>query len=172
MRTAGLSLYDLVAEAHARCPNLQAIQDWYAKSSVEDVDKAGEVREGWECLEEALSAAAHGDFRTASRAAHFFSRYWAPIQQKYYPHQAYLDWSVCQKHFPAWDAFREVCELAWRIDCFLAALSRDKILAALARDCRHDLSLLLVLADWAEENGLPASAAEARHLHGLVRYRG
>jgi hypothetical protein len=41
--------------------------------------------------------------------------------------------------------------------------------AQVARDCRADLGLLPVLADWCEDNGAPAAAAEARHLYGLVR---
>jgi hypothetical protein len=171
MRTAGLSLSDLVAEAHARCPGLPAIQDWYDENM--NLDGADQVWVAWESVEDALSAAVHGDYRAASRAAWFSYFYWSPgPEMHFHRYVGFTATTVLLNHFPAWRAFREACELAWRIDCFLAALSRDKLIAALARDCCQDLSVLLILADWAEENGRPASAAEARHLHGLVRYRG
>ncbi len=63
----------------------------------------------------------------------------------------------------------EACELADRIDGFLAVMERPGPGRALAVGCRDDLDGLLVLADWCEENGLPAAAREARHLAGLVR---
>src|SRR5262245_18518120 len=63
----------------------------------------------------------------------------------------------------------EADEIAERIDCFLAALEREGTARQLARDCRADLDLLPVLADWCEDAGLPRASAEARHLHGLVR---
>jgi hypothetical protein len=63
----------------------------------------------------------------------------------------------------------EAVILAERVDYFLAALEREGTTRQLARDCRDDLDLLLVLADWCHDAGLPRAAAEARHLHGLVR---
>ncbi len=69
---------------------------------------------------------------------------------------------------PEWGAFLYACETAERVDCFLACLERGPG-GPLARDCRRDLELLLVLADWCDENGRALAAAEARHLHGLVR---
>jgi hypothetical protein len=69
---------------------------------------------------------------------------------------------------PNWEKLEEVCGLASDIDSFLATLERGPG-RELARGCRQDVDGLAVLADWCEENGLPAAAAEARHLHGLVR---
>jgi hypothetical protein len=63
----------------------------------------------------------------------------------------------------------DACAVAERVDCFLATLETGAQSRQLASGCRDDLDGLLVLADWCEENGLPAAAAEARHLHGLVR---
>jgi hypothetical protein len=70
---------------------------------------------------------------------------------------------------PGWGTFTEVFELAAWVDSFLATLERGGPGKGLARGCREDLDGLPVLADWCEENGLPAAAAEARHLHRLVR---
>jgi hypothetical protein len=68
-------------------------------------------------------------------------------------------------HLPA---VQEACELADRLDCFLAGnFSGDG--AALARSCRNDLEVLSVLADWLAENGRPQAATEARSLLDLVR---
>jgi hypothetical protein len=69
---------------------------------------------------------------------------------------------------PAWIAFHEACLVAERIDFFLASLEREGVTAQVARDCRADLDLLLVLADCCTDSGLPRSAAEARHLHRLA----
>lgn len=68
---------------------------------------------------------------------------------------------------PQWVAFHEAVTLAERIDSFLATLERGA-LAPLARDCRDDLALLLVLGDCCQDSGLPHAAAEARQLHALV----
>jgi hypothetical protein len=68
-----------------------------------------------------------------------------------------------------WMPFMEACELAERIDSFLASLSTNTA-AAFAHGCRDDLTTLLVLADWCDEHNLPHAAAEARHLHDLTRY--
>jgi hypothetical protein len=64
-------------------------------------------------------------------------------------------------------ALCEVCDLAVRIDAMLFSL--EKSARSLALACRDDLDSLPVLADWCDDNGLPASAAELRHLYGLVR---
>jgi hypothetical protein len=74
---------------------------------------------------------------------------------------------------PEWEEFDRVMQLADRIDSFLAGLECRHPLA-LARDCRNELDLLGVLADWCDDAGLPHAAAEARHLHGLACsfYRG
>jgi hypothetical protein len=62
----------------------------------------------------------------------------------------------------------DACDLAVRIDAFLRVLPRETPLGLL-QDCRTDLSLLLILADWCEDHGQQLAAREARHLHGLVR---
>jgi hypothetical protein len=73
---------------------------------------------------------------------------------------------------PAWTPFAEACDLACRIDCFLATQERGGDGGRLGRASRGELDGLLILADWCEENGRSAAAAEARHLHGLVRFLG
>ena len=55
-----------------------------------------------------------------------------------------------------------------RIDDFLFTLECDRRCRPLARDCRDDLALLNVLADWCEDHDRPVVAAEARHLWALV----
>jgi hypothetical protein len=70
--------------------------------------------------------------------------------------------------FPPWVAFCEACDLAGRITGLVDVLEGERV--ALARTCRDDLDGLLVLADWCEDAGRPTVAAEARHLHGLVRH--
>jgi hypothetical protein len=67
-----------------------------------------------------------------------------------------------------WEAFQQACELVERVDGFLAALEQGGPGHQVARDCRGDLNLLPVLADWCDDNGRPASAAEARHLYRLI----
>jgi hypothetical protein len=68
-----------------------------------------------------------------------------------------------------WRHFRDACGHARQIDDFLAALERRPGATGLARACRDEVTGLLVLADWCDENGLPASATEARYLFGLLR---
>jgi hypothetical protein len=70
---------------------------------------------------------------------------------------------------PIWEELAGVCELADRLDGFLAILEQVGTAGQLARDVRNDLDLLLILADLCEENNQPVVAAEARHLHWLVR---
>ena len=72
-------------------------------------------------------------------------------------------------HHPGWSAFARACDLAERIDGFLAALEQGGEGAGVARGCRRDLDGLAVLADWCDEAGLHLTAAEARRLHGLAR---
>jgi hypothetical protein len=169
MRTAGLSLYDLVAEAHARCPTPEAIREWYARHTTDPLPSAVDTAKGWGGIQNALAAAARGDFLSASKAAKLFSDDWLWSPEEDVDLDASAAWC---RFLAAGRAFLETCELALRIDSFLATLLRERVVGALARDCCKDLSVLLVLADWAEENGRLTTAAEARHLHSLVRYRG
>jgi hypothetical protein len=70
---------------------------------------------------------------------------------------------------PLWQELYQACELADRIDHFLAQLEKADAGGLLARACRQDLEALQILADWCEEQGRLAVAAEARHLLGLAR---
>src|SRR5262249_33422176 len=69
--------------------------------------------------------------------------------------------------WPVWERFGEAGRLAADLDTFLFVLERHT--PALARDCRADLDLLGVLADWCEDAGLPRAAAEARYHAERVR---
>ena len=69
---------------------------------------------------------------------------------------------------PEWVEFGEALILAERIDSFLSVLGRGGPGAALARDCRENLDLLLVLADWCQDGGQVRAAAESTHLHELA----
>jgi len=160
-RAGVLGLDDLIAEAHGRCPSREAFRDWFnAHVRPWDGEEEEFLRLAWHPFEEIHFAAERGDYHSAGKAADVFLKEWAVGLA---PGNS--------TPFLAWSALSEACDLASRIDSFLAALSREKVAGALARDCRKDLSLLLVLADWSAENGRPAIAAEARHLYGLVRYR-
>ena len=77
---------------------------------------------------------------------------------------------TAQDFHEVWIPFMEACELAERIDSFLASLSTNNTTAAFARGCRDDLTTLLILADWCDEHNLPHAASEARHLRNLTRY--
>jgi hypothetical protein len=67
-----------------------------------------------------------------------------------------------------WQEFHSVCELADRVDHFLAAVECARMARELGRACRADLNLLPILADWFEDQGRPAVAQEARYLLALV----
>jgi hypothetical protein len=147
MSDAPLSLQDLVRHAvgHLRC-------QWPA-------DATANVQPDWSrwsrsefehALAQVLDAVEQGNFRGArQKAADLGSAYWRGV-------------------FPPEESFLDACELAERIDCFLALLSTG-VAAALARSCREDLNVLAVLADWFAENNRPTAAEEARHLLSLVR---
>lgn len=70
---------------------------------------------------------------------------------------------------PDWVPFHDAVCLAERIDSFLVVMEADGPTRPLAHDCRGDLELLGVLADWCQDNDRAASASEARHLLSLVR---
>lgn len=73
---------------------------------------------------------------------------------------------------PTWAPFADACELASRIDSALDVLDIAGECGSLARAARQDLNGLWILADWCEENGRPQTAAEIRHLAGLLRFLG
>jgi hypothetical protein len=118
----------------------------------------------WVIAENAGAAARQGDYRRASKLAELNQEYLPPVAAEFA-----LDDDLPLEECPAWAAFREGCELAERIDCFLAAVGRGAQGAGLAADCRACLETLLVLADWCDDQGRPTAAAEARHLHALAR---
>jgi hypothetical protein len=68
---------------------------------------------------------------------------------------------------PCWQGLSEVCELADRIDQFLAVYDGSGEGAGLARSCRDDVGLLGVLADWLTDHQYLSAAEEARHLGRL-----
>ncbi len=143
-------LDELVTEAGERHLRSGAVEAWCDATGPEG-GEAGENAAGraWVTAEEAEVAAGQGDYRRARKLTEFGER---SLQE-------------C----PAWAAFREACELAERIDSFLAAVGRGAQGAGLAADCRECLDTLLVLADWCDDQGRPAAAAEARRLHALAR---
>src|SRR4051794_36094831 len=143
MAGTGISLHDLGVEAPARL-------------------SPGSAPAALRLADLVVEAAWHGDYLLATKIATLVSEC-LPDELE--------DLLLGLETSPAWLTFSETCELAQRIDSFLATLERGGTGAALARSCRDNLATLLVLADWCEENKLPAAAGEARHLHGLVSYR-
>jgi hypothetical protein len=69
----------------------------------------------------------------------------------------------------AWEPLVDLFTLAERIDYFLATLDQGPEAKGLVRACADDAGVLPILADWCDDNGKPQSAAEARHLHSLLR---
>jgi hypothetical protein len=157
-----LGLYDLLAGAAQRALTGGAILHW----ALQRGDSPEEARDRQDVAAElavsVLSCAAAGDYRTtwllAALEGDLPDDLWGYVE----------DLDSC----PAWVAFVDVAELAERIDSFLAVQERAGLGARLAKDCRADLDLLPVLADWCADGGQPAASAEARHLHGLVRAAG
>lgn len=77
------------------------------------------------------------------------------------------EYSELNRH-EAWLDFLGVVLLADEIDSFLAALESDRRAAGLARACRDEVDLLLVLAEFCEDHAMPRAAEEARYFHGLA----
>ena len=116
---------------------------------------------------EAVVAASRGDYRRACKLAELNETY-LPFLPGDLRNQDILGPDLGIPAAPNWVSFREACELAERIDSFLAAVGRGAQGAGLAADCRECLDMLLVLADWCGDQGRPAAAAEARRLHALA----
>ncbi len=147
------------AERHLRCG---AVGDWVSRRP-QSADWADQYDHwAWVIAEGAAAAAKQGDYRRARKLAELNDVYLPPGAEYA------LDNDIPLEECPAWVAFREACELAEGIDCFLAAVGRGAQEAALAADCRACLDMLLVLADWCDDRGRPAAAAAARHLHALA----
>jgi hypothetical protein len=156
-------LDELVAGAGERHLRGGEVHDWVAgRGDLEDyADEYAEL--AWVIAGDAADAARLGDFRRVRKLAELTPAYLPPGAE--YNLLTALPLAEC----PAWVAFREVCDLAERIDSFLAAVGRGAQGAGLASDCRDCLDTLLVLADWCDDQGRPAAAAEARRLHALAR---
>jgi hypothetical protein len=121
-----------------------------------DREREADLDTPWAPAAIALEAAQHGDYR----AALLWAEETCLVEEEFHERP----WDIAGN----WRSFFEACDLADRIDCFLATIPAGSQGARLARSCRADVTALVILADWYEENGLPASAAEARHLHSLA----
>jgi hypothetical protein len=163
-------LFDLISAAYERCvrPWQLALDRLGAWATVDEgwAEREDAAEEVMELAEEALGCAGEGEYRNAWQFAGrtaaletFLLEDWEPV-------------CALQHREPTWGPLREACELAARIDTFLEVMARHGPGPALAGACRTDLEALAVLADWCEEHGQPAAAAEARHLDGLARALG
>jgi hypothetical protein len=160
MRGGGKSLVDLVETARDRALTGKAIEHWHIEArqwGVRDANRAWSAA-GF-VADEVCLLCLGGQFGWARNVAFPYDLY---VSEELWEDLAALD------ECPAWVAFSEVVEMAERIDALLAALESDRRTAPLARDCRDNVDLLLVLADWCQDNDRPRAAAEARHLHALA----
>jgi hypothetical protein len=175
-----MGLLDLIARAHEQCNPPWEIVWGLLGIRQEGIDSTGNTRgplaglsndDAWDVqdaiqlADEALAAAKEGEFEAAGRCAARSARCESRVMRV----QA---WRVfCDTHSPSidptWAPLHRACDLAARIDALLATLEPSARPLALA--CRDDLDGLPVLADWCDDNGQPAAAAELRHLGGLVR---
>jgi hypothetical protein len=159
-------LYELVAHAARRVDVEREARALYravegANTLLDWTDASSYSRSVCEWVDRVLEFAWRGEFAGARRAAD---------GEAYAGDETWVAAVSTVVDCSWWQDIRRACELADRIDQFLASLAGNRLVAALAGDCRRDLSLLPVLADWCEENGRPTVAAEARHLHRLVRH--
>jgi hypothetical protein len=72
------------------------------------------------------------------------------------------------KRRSGWFDFLEVVVLADQIDNFLATMEADRRAAGLAGECRGELDLLLILAEFCEDHAMPRAAEQARFFHALA----
>jgi len=173
-----MRLQDLVEQAYARC-----VRGWSsARQLVAVIEEDPALNLEALTLAQSVRGAIHSIVTEAEFAAHLAGL-------GCYEQAAWLSGGVVQlatairdraawkqgclrlSQEPTWAAFGEACDLASRIDCLLATLeSSGGVGGSLATSARSDLNGLLVMADWCEEHGQPATAAEARRLAGLIRY--
>jgi hypothetical protein len=154
MASERVGLYELIAQAR---------ECWVSRMVVPEHD-GGLARDTIQgVVDRVLRDASLGNFGRAARAKPCGDDVLLPLHVEVWD---YIETALDE--CPSWVAFREVCNLVGRIDGLLGVLEHDGV--ALARSCREDLDALLVLADWCDDCGRPAVAAEARHLHGLVRH--
>ena len=109
-----------------------------------------------------------GEYRVAYRLLTGGAEWYAPSREWWAPTSLSRSYGVIRDKPPLQGLTEAVC-LAERVDNFLATVEREGTTRQLARDCRDNLDLLTVLADWCEDASLPWTASEARHLHRLVR---
>jgi hypothetical protein len=168
----GVGLVELVGKARKRELARRHIQDWIFDEKVVPLEIV-ELRT-WadECCwaaakiaDEVMRLCLEGDYQRALKVCFLTDAYRVPDTGYY------LD--ILAK-VPAWKAFHEAVTLAERIDSFLVVMECSGSSAPLARDCRHELDLLCVLADLCQDAGRLQVAEDARHLHALAcsLYRG
>jgi hypothetical protein len=156
----GTGLVDLVEAARGRALAGDRIARWHVEERQWDHGRAVRAQNAAaEIAEEACRLCLGGQFRHACDIAYPYDLY---VAEKLWSSLQWLD------ECPHWAEFSEAVQLAERIDSFLAVLEGDRLGRGLAQDCRADLDLLGVLADWCQDNALPQAAAEARHLHELA----
>jgi hypothetical protein len=158
--TGKMGLVDLVEAACQRCLLDDQIRDWFDSQGSSEPD-AEDYQEGARELTRMIVARCRlGLFGEANKLVR--------LERTSLPEELFYeidDLISC----PIWEELAGVCELADRLDHFLAILEQVGTAGQLARDARNDLDLLLILADLCEENDQSAVAAEARFLHRLVR---
>jgi hypothetical protein len=67
-----------------------------------------------------------------------------------------------------WVELGDNIDVLGRIEDFLTVQELHGPSPQLARDCREDLDLLLVMVDYCLDQGQPLAAEEARYLHSLA----
>jgi hypothetical protein len=151
-------LVELVEAARDRALARDHIERWHIEVHEWAKDYAESAKEvAREIAAEACLLCQGGQFRRARKLV--------AARDAYIPDHLWdlLEWVP---ECPTWAAFAGVVALAERIDSLLAALEPEA--GPLARDCRDDLDLLGVLADWCDDAGKARAAAEARHLRRLA----
>jgi hypothetical protein len=157
-----MALSDIVASARDRHLGRGQVGKWLRANGVPKRQATRVAAVAKDLATAVVEAARQGDYfwaRKHSEPDHATGIVYELFGETVQPMERCLDWQ----------AFAEACKLAERLDSFLVAVARDKVAAALAADCRQDLRMLLVLADWCAEHDLPATAVEARYLYRLTR---
>jgi hypothetical protein len=171
-----MGLLDLIERAYKACvrpwPAARAEFELLEVSYQSDEEPAVTLREVqtvqavMSAAESAVGFASEGRIQRAGLAG----AYTAECEAELAKNEAWQ--GICERSLltVTWRPLREACEVATRLDALLFSL--EKPARSLALACRDDLDSLPILADWCDDNGLPASAAELRHLYGLVRCSG
>jgi hypothetical protein len=163
-----VGLVTFVERARDRALSRRHIQNWLIESNGFSPEWADEVRQtARDIADKVICLCWEGKFRSAVDYA--AGEHFEPVRVNELAWNAQYLFEV-----PSWLALPEAVRLAERIDSFLAVLERGDPGALLARDCRQELDLLCVLADWCQDAGQLQVAEEARHLHALAcsLYRG